>query len=148
MPQIEEELTDLIDGRGAYASKFRSDGIRLFLEGHIVVPRAEPVDGEIIEEDTPNGITVKAGSGPESVYEFIHVNPNWLRHKAVNLLNVADYIENRGAILAAKEAEARTARHARRDALRLQFGGAPFSELTIVAQNAINHIIEMEDAAK
>ncbi|HEX9228120.1 MAG TPA: hypothetical protein VF885_16075 [Arthrobacter sp.] len=154
--EIETELDHFWIGTGPYADLAanhidnKRKAIAKFLDRHIVIPRSEPVDGEITEEATPNGITVKAGSGPERVYEFIHVNPNWLRNKAVNLLNVADYIENRDAIVAAKEAEATAARDKRRDEIATELVGNPCSyhTRTPAFSRAIDRIIELEDAAK
>lgn len=146
-----DELDDLIHGNGMAYGRMGTytERISRFLDKHIVIPRSETCDGGITEEATPNGITVKAGSGPESVYEFVHVNPNWLRNKAVNLLNVADYIENRERILADVGVAKAAALTKRRDELATEiFGARNYADLRAGAPAAIDRIIELEDAAK
>lgn len=152
--ETEKEVNDFWQGAGAYngltcMSGDDEEAVTRFLERNIVIPSSEPADGEVIEEATPNGIVVKAGSGPEYVSAYIHANPNWLRNRAVNLLNVADYLEGRDAILAAKEAEAKAAWNKRRDELAAEFTAVnSYSGQLPYTQDLINRIIELEGAAK
>ena len=114
-------------------------------EEFFVIPRAETCDGEVVER--PGISAVSAGSGPEYAEAGIAANPNWLRNRAINLLNIADYIENREAILAAKEA----ARADRLDELARQFSGcatADYAGQPASTQLAILKVIELEEATK
>lgn len=149
---IENALADLVRSRGAYADGYLIDAISVFLEHHIVLPKVETDSNEIIDDDDGQ---ISTGSGPEWASADLADNPNWVRNRAMNLLNLADYIENREAIRAAKEAEATIARDQRRDELadefapRLQGLGLNwYANVSTATQNAINRVIELEGASK
>jgi hypothetical protein len=154
---IEQEISDFWQGAGAWHGLYCNNdehdpkAVKLFLDRNIVIPRTEPADGEVTERDG----YAAAGSGPERVSSGIASNPNWLRNRALNLLALADYIENRDAILAAKEEEAIKARDKRRDELvdelaprLIGMGPNWYSNVSVGLQRAVDRIIELEGAAK
>lgn len=131
---------------GVRLSREDADAIAYHLTcGYAFIPRAETCDGEVKEDEL--GVAVSAGSGPEFAVGSTTDNPNWLRNRAINLLAIADYVENRDEILATKEAEATAARNKRRDELAEDIFSAGYTDLTAPAKNAINRIIDLEQAA-
>lgn len=143
--RAETELADFAHQRSPYDTHWMDDRIKLFLARNIVIARTEPADGHVTEA----AMLATAGSGPETATASVHANPEWIRNKALNLLNLADYIEHRDTILAAKEAKAKVARDKRRDELASEFTAVnSYSGQLPYTQNLINRIIELEDAAK
>jgi phosphomannomutase len=149
-----EQVEEIIQSALMGSRKPAEEATREIFEGFVVTPRAETCDGEVVESESRG--MVMAGSGPEYAEAYKNANPNWLRNKAINFLNVADYIENRDAILAAKEAAATAARDKRRDELARDIhtkvygsmSAAPgYANSNNALQEAIDRIIELESAA-
>lgn len=110
----------------------------------VIVPKAYE---EVV--DKGNG-RIECGGGPESAFGEMSMNPNWLYNRAANYVALAQYIEGAPAREAAEKAEAEAAEkklQERRDALakELSEDRRTYSETSLTAQAAINHIIELED---
>lgn len=145
-----KELDEFWQGSGAYQGLQTGDedsreAVARFLDRNVVFPRIDTDNGEVADD----GQVLTAGSGPEWASALIGDNPNWLRNRARNILNIADYLENRDEILRAKEAKADAALNRRRNELASEFtavnsygGQLPYT------QNLINRIIELEGASK
>lgn len=136
-----DELADFAHQREPFDVHWMDERITRFLERNAVIPRTDTCDGEIVEHEDGR---VSAGSGPEYAATDIHVNPNWLRNRAINFLNIADYLENRDARLAAAEAAATERRDLTTEAWSGVFGGQKYDELTPVQQKLVDRVVELE----
>ena len=139
------ELRAFYHSREAYEpGNTISGSIDVFLSRNIVLARVQTLDGEPRED---NAGDVIAGSGPEQAVASVVDNPNWLINKALNYLTLANYLENRDEILAAKEAEAQALRNVRREELVREFCGdedAKYEYASETSLRAIDRIIELE----
>lgn len=143
---IEDELADLVRGRGDYGDQFITDGIKLFLQRNVVLPKVETDSNEILDDRQS---LISTGSGPEWASADLQENPNWVRNRAMNLLNLADYIENREAIIAAKKAAADAAVAKRRDELAAEFTAVnSYNGQLPYTQKLIDRIVELEGVGK
>lgn len=141
-----EELADFAHHREAYGSQhWMADRIKVFLERNVVLPKVETDSNEIIDDGGP----ISTGSGPEWAAADQGDNPNWIRNRAMNLLNLADYIENREAIIAAKQAAAAAAVAKRRDELAAEFTAVnSYNGQLPYTQKLIDRIVALEGVGK
>jgi hypothetical protein len=139
--RIKQILNDCCAGNASLATD-------ILIGEFVIIDRTE-TDHDEPTEETVDGL-VLAGSGPEFAEASVHHSPNWIRNRARNYLRIADYLENRDAILAAREAEATAARDKRRDELARELvedGAYAYRFAEEPLKLAIDRIIDLESAA-
>ena len=102
-------------------------------------------EGPIKDDGLHDGV-ISAGSGPEAAAASVNLNPAWVRNRAINLLRLAEYLDD----LEGNRRRCDLIGTMRRNQIAADLAGGPvtYAESSQDMQAAIDRIINLEDKLK